>query len=67
MKKEETRRLVIAMLFGFSALILIGNCAETLSYGQLTFLQFLSTAVTITAFIVQLRRYLDCRAEKDEE
>lgn len=67
MKKEETRRLAAAMLFGFSSLILIGDCAGTLSYGQLTFLQFLSTAVTIAAFIVQLRRYLNGRAEKDEE
>ena len=67
MKKEETRQLVAAMLFGFAALILIGNCIETLSYGQLSFLQFLSTAVTIAAFVVNLRRYLNCRAEKNEE
>lgn len=67
MKKEETRQLVAAMLFGFAALLLIGNCIETLSYGQLSFLQFLSTAVTIAAFAVNLRRYLKCRAEKNEE
>lgn len=67
MKKEEIHRLIAAILLGFSSLILISNCVETLSYGQLAFLQFLSTAITIAAFIVNLRRYLNCRAEKNEE
>lgn len=67
MKKEETRQLVAAMLFGFSSLVVTADCISTLFYRKLSFLQFLSTAVTIAAFIVHLRRYLNCRAEKSEE